>query len=483
MNRRKFMQWIGGGSASLALACITGRTEPREKRPNILWLVVEDMSPHMGCYGETTIRTPNIDRLAREGARFTRCFVTCPVCSPSRSALITGMYQTTIGAHHHRSSRGKFVIRLPEQVKLLPEFFQRAGYYVCNGAGRGDAQGFTVMRHKGKTDYNFQWEETLYDGRDWSGRQAGQPFFSQIQLLGGKNRRARVPQPVDPDNVKLPPYYPDRPVLRQDWAEYLNSVINLDYEVGHILKRLEDEGIAEDTIVILVTDHGISHVRDKQFLYEGGIHVPLLIRWPRRIKPGTVREDLISHIDIAATSLHMANIEVPDYMEGRVLFGPSYQPREYIISARDRCDETEDRIRCVRTKRYKYIRNFYPYRPHVQRNLYKDHKLITKTMRELFYDGKLNEVQARVFQPTRPVEELYDLQKDPWELSNLAALPAHQRALKNLRGILEDWIQRTDDKGQYPESLAAYHDNCAVLDERSVRDEQKKDLMEWNRKK
>lgn len=484
MNRRTFMNMSAVGLASLLLPETAGNAKQTSKQPNILWIMVENMSAHLSCYGETTIKTPNIDRLARQGAMFTNCFVTSPVCSPSRSAMITGMYQTTIGAHNHRSSRGQFPINLPSRVKLLPDYFRQAGYYVCNGNGSGNVDNFSFKRYRGKTDYNFVYDKSLYDGLDWSGRQKGQPFFAQIQLHGGKNRRATVPHPVDPANVKLPPYYPDHPILRKDWAEYLNSIINTDYEVGHILNRLDEEGIADNTIVIFLTDHGISHARDKQYLYEGGIHVPLIIRWPGRIKPGTVRDDLLSHIDISSTSLYMAKIPVPDYMEGRVLFGPDYRRREYVIAGRDRCDETDDRIRCVRTKRYKYIRNFFPYRSHFQYNMYKSQKLVMKTLRELLYDGKLNEIQARIFNPTRLAEELYDLENDKWELNNLAKSPRYQDTLIKLSNILEHWIKQTDDQGQYPEPLAAYHDSCAVLDrDNKLRDKQKKDLTEWNKKK
>ena len=301
--------------------------------------------------------------------------------------MITGMYQTTIGAHHHRSSYPGSEIYLPKHIKLLPEYFKQHGYYTVNGGPK------TTIYHKnlhkkdrklGKSDYNFIWDPAIYDSNDWRNRPAGQPFFAQIQLRGGKYRGAKVPNPVDPATVKLPPYYPDHPVLREDWARYLNSVIYLDIQVGKILKRLEDEGIADNTAVFLWTDHGISHARGKQFLYDEGIHVPLIIRWPGRIKPGTVREDLVSHIDIAATSLYAAGIPIPEHMQGKPLFGSGDNPRDYIIAARDRCDETLECIRCVRTKRYKYIRNFYPDRPHLQPNRYKDGKLIIKTMRELY---------------------------------------------------------------------------------------------------
>ncbi len=224
--------------------------------------------------------------------------------------------------------------------------------------------------------------------------------------------------------------------------------------MGEILARLTKEGIADNTIVFFWTDHGISHIRGKQFLYEDGIHVPLIVRGPG-IKPGTIRKDLVEHIDIAAASLDLAGIKIPPHMQGQPIFSPEYKPRRYVFSARDRCDETVERMRCVRTDRYKYIRNFYPHRSHTQPNRYKDGKKIMGVMRELFAAGKLNSHQARQFLPSRPVEELYDLQSDPHELHNLAESSQHQRTLKKLRKVLLDWMVQTRDMGQIPEPILA----------------------------
>jgi arylsulfatase A-like enzyme len=364
------------------------------------------------------------------------------------------MYQTSIGAHHHRSSYPGSEIYLPKQIKLLPEYFKEHGYYTVNGGPKTTVYHknlYTEDRKLGKSDYNFIWDPAVYDSNDWKGRASGQPFFAQIQLRGGKHRGAEVPNPVDPARVKLPPYYPDHPVLREDWARYLNSVIYLDIQVGKILKRLEDEGIADNTAVFLWTDHGISHARGKQFLYDEGIHVPLIIRWPGIVEPGTVSEDLVSHIDIAATSLYAAGIPIPEHMQGKPLFGSGDNPRDYIIAARDRCDETLECIRCVRTKRYKYIRNFYPDRPHLQPNRYKDNKLIIKTIRKLYAEGKLDPVRARLLACPRPIEELYDLQNDPYEINNLAGVPKHQDTLAHLRRLLVKWMEQTNDLGLVPE--------------------------------
>ncbi len=444
-NRRHFLKRASLGAGAIGLS---GTLSPRfaaarsATRPNILWICVEDMSANMSCYGETTIQTPNIDRLAEDGTKFSQAFVTCPVCSPSRSSLITGMYQTTIGAHNHRSSRHEAKIHLPEWMRLVPEYFQEAGYYTSNGGIFPD----NVKR--AKTDYNFVYDPNIYQGLDWSGRKPGQPFFAQLQLRGGKNRNAKVPNPVDPKEVELPPYYPDHPVLREDWARYLNSVIQTDIEVGRVIERLRDEGELENTVIFFWTDHGISHVRDKQFLYEGGIHVPLILRGPG-IVPGCEIDDLVEHIDIAYTSLELAGIPVPHYFQSRSLLNSA--PRPYIFSARDRCDETVERLRCVRGKRYKYIRNFHPDRPHAQPNRYKDGKQIMQTMRELYAEGKLNNIQARPFLSTRPPEELYDLKSDPHETNNLAARSDRQNILQEMRNQLAIWMEDTRDLGTFPE--------------------------------
>ncbi len=447
-----------------------------QERPNILWIVVEDQSAHYGPYGETLAKTPNVDRLAAEGAKFTRAFVTAPVCSPARSALITGMYQTTIGAHHHRSSRSEMKIHLPDGVGLIPAMLKEAGYFVTNGRPKLDAPRELVV---GKTDYNFAYPEDLYDGGDWSEREPGQPFFAQAQLRGGKLRDQREltkrdgvkTNGIDPADVTLPPYYPDHPTLRLDWAQYLESIEHVDWVVGELMKRLEDEGVADNTIVFFVTDHGVSHARGKQFLYEEGIRVPLIVWGPGRVEAGAVREDLTAHIDIAATTLHFAGIPIPESMEARPLFGADAEPRDFVVSARDRCDETVEHLRSVRTERYKYIRNYLPHRPHLQPNRYKDNKAVVKTLRELHEAGKLDEHQERLFTVPRPEEELYDLEADPHELNNLAGDAAHAETLEKLRATLEGWIGETGDKGQEPEAPEAYDAEMAVYLKNSAQSE------------
>ena len=449
------------------------------QRPNILWFVVDDMSAHFSCYGEARIETPHIDRLAREGTKFTHAFTTAPVCSSCRSALITGMYQTTIGAHHHRSGRGAQQIELPKGVVPVPVLFQRAGYYTCigsglpEGAGSGKARANTRL---GKTDYNFDWDPTMYDSSDWQGRNARQPFFMQVQLAGGKLRGGTTESAVrlsqrahsefgrslEPEAVQLPPYYPRDPVLLTDWVAYLDACRFTDQHVGKVVDRLEREGLLDQTLILFITDHGISHARGKQFLYDEGTHIPFLVRGPG-IAAGAVRNDLIEQIDGAAISLAAAGIELPTPMQARNVFAKQYAEREAVFAARDRCDETVERLRSVRTGRWLYIRNGYPARPHLQPNAYKDQKSIVQRLRQLHDEGKLDELQDRLlFLPTRPAEELYAWTEDRYQVRNLADDPSHQHTLTEMRRRLDRWIVDTQDLGQEPESAAMYDSDMAI---------------------
>ena len=446
--------------------------------PNILWIVLDDVSPHLSCYGEKTIQTPNMDRLAREGTRFAHAFVTAPVCSPCRSALITGCYQTSIGAHHHRSGRGVEKIRLPEGVRPIPELLQVAGYYTCIGSGLPGASRAgkkdKADGELGKTDYNFEWNPKMFDGNDWSGRKPGQPFFMQAQLSGGKLRgnnvasaqrlaeraKSELGSATDPAQVTLPPYYPRDSVLLGDWAAYLDAMRLTDAHVGKIIARLEKEGILDQTLIILFGDNGISHARGKQFLYDEGTHTPFIVRGPG-IAKGKTRDDLIEHIDMAAISLAAAGIPIPPAMQARDVFARDYRPRDAVFAARDRCDETVDRIRSVRTDRFLYLRNFHPQRPLLQPNAYKDSKAILQTLRSLHEAGKLSALQEKLlFSPTRPPEELYEWTRDRWQLTNLADQPKHQQTLAQLRARLDQWMVDTHDQG--PESEKMYDSDMAV---------------------
>jgi arylsulfatase A-like enzyme len=447
-------------------------SQPERRRPNIVWMIVEDMSAHFSCYGETTIRTPQIDQLATMGTRFSRAFTTAPICSTSRSALITGRYQTSMGAQNHRSGVPGHEIHLPAGVELVPTILRRAGYHTNNLTVESFLRNDSDVRLSphvdiAKTDYNFEWDESATcESTHWAARAPGKPFFVQVQLRGGKLRghgdAEKWPQQVlrdlgsvtDPAAVMLPPWLPDDPVIRKDWAQYLDTVRYTDREVGQVIQRLKDAEVYDNTVVFLMTDHGISHVRTKQFLYDGGIHVPLIVHGPG-IPAGTVRNDLVEHIDLAAASLGLAGIQVPAAMHARDIFSSEYRPREFVFAARDRADETVDLIRSVRDTRWKYIYNGFPGRPYLQPNNYKDNKPIVKTMRLLSASGKLNDAQSLIMAATRPRDELYDTLRDPEELHNLAADPTYSAELQRMKKALSEWQTRTLDAAT-PESEDVY---------------------------
>lgn len=473
-TRRSFLKQMGlaaaaaGLSPSFAMSQVHNSHSPQPRvdarhHPNILWVYLEDTNPWMSCYGDELVNTPNIDALARRGVRFERAYVTSGVCTPTRSAVITGMYQTSIGAHEHYSSfrawRGNEMESWDPNhlgVRTLPEIFKAAGYYTFN---------------EGKDHYNFVFsDEDLYDrkgdngfkgakdGTEWTGRAENQPFFGQIQLRGGK--RGDAPKKVDPADVTVPPYYPDHPVYRKEIAHHYDTILKMDEILGHIISRLKEDGLYENTIVFFFSDHGMNLPRHKQFLYEGGIKVPLVIAGPG-VPQGKVRDDLMSSIDLGPSSLAMTGIEVPDHMHGRDMFAPDFA-RDFVVAARDRCDYTIDRIRAVVTDRYKYIRNFMTDRPYLQPQ-YRDGSDYMEVLKQLHREGKLNEVQARFVSDERPAEELYDLKNDPHETNNLVHSwkREHAMALGRCRTILHRWIIETDDKGRYPESDAALR---AVVD-------------------
>ncbi len=417
------------------------------ERPNILWITCEDISPDLGCYGDTYARTPNLDELARQGVRFTRAFSVSGVCAPSRSALITGMYPTTIGTHHMRCKAVP-----PPYVKCFTEYLRAAGYYCTNNV---------------KTDYQFDAPVTAWDAcsrqAHWRNRARGQPFFSVFNLTVTHESRIRAPdkqfatmtaklkpgQRHDPAKAVLPPYYPGTPIVRNDWARYYDLITAMDLQVADLLKQLADDGLADSTIVFFYSDHGRGLPRAKRWVYDSGTHVPLIIRWPDGKGAGTVCDDLVSFIDFGPTVLSLARVEVPSYMQGRAFLGPqaAREPHQYVFAARDRMDETYDIIRAVRDKRYKYIRNFKPGRPYAQYIDYMEKMPTMQEMRRLNKERKLVGPQKLFFLPEKPEEELYDLTADPHEVNNLAYSPVHQDVLKRMRTVLEKWMKETDDLG------------------------------------
>jgi arylsulfatase A-like enzyme len=425
-------------------------------RPNFLWLIAEDFGNHLGCCGTREVQTPNLDRLAREGVRYSRFYTTAPVCSASRSAFMTGMYQTTIGAHNHRSHRDDGY-RLPPGVQLLTEWFLEGGYQTINVRHLPRTLGF---QGTAKTDWNFTSPKKPFDSDRWADLKSHQPFFAQINFQE-THRPFQAPRRADPARVEIPPYEPDHPVTRADRAAYLDSASELDRKVGLVLAQVEADGLADSTIVVFFGDNGQAHVRGKQFCYEEGLNVPLIIRWPKRFpvpvhfRPGTVDDRLLMAIDLAPTILTLAGLAVPLKMQGQVFLGDRAAPeRSYVFGARDRCDETPFRFRTVRDARFRYIRNFTPDRPFLLSNAYKENSYpVWNLLKQLHAaGGKLTPAQDRLCAPTMPEEELYDLTRDPHEIDNLAARPEHQADLNRLRKRLEMWIHETDDQGRIPEA-------------------------------
>lgn len=443
MKRREFLSTASFGLGASLLAA-HGSAAP-ESRPNILWLISEDTSPDFGCYGHPLVHSPNIDRLAAEGTRYNAAFAAAPVCSAARSAMMTGMYQTSIGAHNHRSHR-EDGYTLPAPVEVITKYFRDAGYFTSNGHG-------VNWDKPGKADFNFTTATAPFDGTDWRQRKAGQPFLAQYNFSMTHREFQRDPErPIDPAMVDLPPYYPNTPLLRRDWADYLESAQVLDRQVGVLLKRLDEDGLAENTIIVYHGDHGQAHVRGKQWLYDSGTRVPLVVRKPDGTGAGKVSEELVSLLDLAPTMMQWAGIEPPSHLHGRSL--DTGAPRDRIVCARDRCDEAVDRIRSVRTKQFKYIRNFYPERAYLQFNAYKKKQYPAVSVLELWKkEGKLTEAQQPFMAATRPEEELYDLAADPHEVKNLATDPAHKKTLLELRAQLNHWIEESGDRGAVPEPV------------------------------
>lgn len=431
-------------------------------KPNILWIVLEDTAPLMGCYGTDIISTPNIDKLAKEGLTFTNAIMPAPVCSASRSSMITGVMSTTFGGHNHHSARTKeSAIYLPEYMKTIPELFKDAGYFTFNN---------------GKDDYNFTYNRSdLYTQKHKAHPLYGKgglripidslsnktPFFGQIQLYGGKEIfsskfKSRVKTPVDRSLIKLPPYLPNNPVIIEEYANHLDAIQITDEILGNIIGDLKENGLLENTIVFFFADHGMRLTRHKQFLYEGGIKVPLIIAdftKSKITKSGETFDGLISGIDLGPSSLALAGIEIPEYIEGKDLLTQNDAGREFVISTRDRCDFTIDRIRSVRSKDFKYIKNFMLDRSYTQPTYMDvDGIAFVKTMNELNRDNKLDSIQKIFFAKDRISEELYDLKNDPYEIHNLALDSKYASELKKHADILENWIKETDDKGQYPEN-------------------------------
>lgn len=419
-------------------------------RPNILWIIGDDLGVELGCYGHPLVETPHMDRLAQGGTRFTNCHSTSPVCSSSRSAFQTGLYQTTTGTHGHRSHR-QDNYRLPAPARLLTHTLADAGYFTCNLT-----QVSSELRVTGKTDFNFSADKPFL-GDHWRQRKPDQPFFAQACLQpphkGPAFPAARKRHSlVDPARIELPPYYPDHPVIRDEFANYLDAVQLADDQVGAILAELERDGLLDSTAVFLFGDNVRCLLRAKQWLYEPGTHVPLIVHWPAAFKPAAVRSDLATLLDVSATTLALAGTKPDAALHGRSLLPSNARPPDAIFTARDRCGVAVDRIRALRTPRFRLIRNYMPERPYSQYNPYIANQYPTfSVMRELHRAGKLNAIQSAFFAPRKPEIELYDLVADPHEVKNLAGTVAYRGTEMNLLTRLEQWQKRTGDRGAEPE--------------------------------
>jgi len=420
--------------------------DPPSERPNILWITCEDMSSNLGCYGDKYAVTPNLDRLSARGVRYTHVFSHAGVCAPSRSGLITGMYPTSLGSHHMRCST-----TLPEFVKCIPEYLRDAGYFCTN---------------QSKTDYNFPVPPNAWDvpggGKaHWRNRRPGQPFFSVFNLTITHESRIRAKYDKlehDPAKAVLPPYLPDTPLIRRDWARYHDLITQMDGQAGKLLAHLEEDGLADDTIVFFFSDHGVGLPRAKQWIYDAGMQTPLIVFFPEKYRhlasagPGSVVDRLVSFVDIGPSVLSLVGLDIPEHVQGVPFLGPrAGEPREYVYGVRDRMDERYDMNRTVRDRRYKYHRNYFPTRPFAPWLDYMEKLATMQEWRRLKAEDKLSGVTAFFMQDTKPVEELYDIKADPYEQVNLADSPEHEQALKRLRTVHFDWVRQTLDLGLVPE--------------------------------
>ncbi|MEM9673774.1 MAG: sulfatase-like hydrolase/transferase, partial [Bacteroidota bacterium] len=429
-----------------------------ENLPNILWITCEDLNAYLGSYGDTQAITPNLDRLASEGVRYTQAFAPAPVCSPARSALITGIYATSMGTQHLRSE-----VEIPNEVRALPYYLRDVGYYCTNNS---------------KEDYNFQ-DEEMWDESSkrahWRNRPEGGPFFSvfnietthQSKIFGTDqafydkySHQLSEEEQHDPDEMELPPYFFDTPVTRKMWTRYYDLVTIMDRQVQDILDQLQEDGLAEKTIVFFFADHGTGMPRGKRALYDSGLKVPFLVKAPSSYQraldlvPGTQNDRLVNFVDFAPTVLSIIGQEAPDQMQGVAFLGEHQQPTpEYVFATSDRVDEAFEISRSVRSQRFLYIRNYLPHLPLIQPNFYTDQSEVMVELRRVLAEGDLTPAQQHMWAPTRPEEELYDTEADPYQVNNLADDPEYATILTEMRTAQQQWASETHDSGLIPESM------------------------------
>lgn len=420
------------------------------EQPNILWIVSEDNSPFIGAYGDEFATTPNIDQMAREGILYENAFASAPVCAPARSTLITGVYPPSMGTQHMRSR-----YPIPDMIRFFPEFLKKAGYYTTNNS---------------KTDYNtsdaedripFAWDESSGKAT-YENKNKGQPFFAVFNI--GISHESSIHKSMDelnhdPDEVPIPPYHPETPEMKHDWAQYYDKVQAMDARVGEILRELEESGYADNTIVFYYSDHGGILGRSKRFMFDSGLHVPLVIRFPEKYReiapggPGTRTDRLVSFVDFAPTVLSLAGVPIPQYMQGKAFLGSQEEkPREYAYSFRGRMDERIDMSRTVRDKKYRYIRNYLPHKIYGQYLGYLWRAPSMRSWEREYQAGNLDEIQSQFWNP-KPVEELFDIEADPHNVNNLAKDPTYKSTLNRMRKANEKWMKRIRDVGFIPEAM------------------------------
>lgn len=427
--------------------------------PNVLWISCEDISRHLGCYGDPHAITPNLDTLASEGVRYTHAFTAAGVCAPNRSSIITGMYQNSIGTHHMRCNAV-----LPKWLEPFPMLMKQAGYYCTNNS---------------KTDYQFRepsartiWNESGSKAH-WKKRTKGQPFFAVFNFTGchesgiaseGKYRSVTkdltAAERQDPEELTtLPPYYPDTPVTREDWKRNYELITAMDAWAGGLIDELKEAGLYENTIIFFWSDHGVGLPRAKRWLYDSGTRIPLIVRIPKSLrdngqgKPNTVDDRLVCSVDFAPTVLNLAGVSIPNKLQGQPFLGTNLPPkRKYVFGARDRMDERYDIIRTVRDQRFRYVRNFEPLKPYYQYMNTPEKGATMIEIRRAEQSGNLTETMAVFSAATKPAEELYDLENDVHEVNNLADNPGHAGKLAEMRTALKDWQNEIGDVGLIPEA-------------------------------
>ncbi len=437
ITRRGFGAVVGAGVLSQAA---------ERPKPNILWITCEDIGPELGAYGDAYAQTPNLDRLAARGLRYTNAWSTAPVCAPARTAIISGMYPPSTGSEHMRS-----MTRLPAHMRMYPQFLREAGYYATNNS---------------KEDYNLEkvgevWDDSSGKGH-WRNRKPGQPFFSIFNFTTThESQIRRRPHTLkhDPAKVRVPAYHPDTPEVRHDWAQYYDNITTMDQQAAGVLRELTEDGLAENTVVLFYGDHGSGMPRSKRWPYNSGLHVPLMAYFPEKLRhlappeyrPGGTSERLVGFVDLAPTLLSLAGIKPPSWMQGHAFLGEHRAPDPpYVFGCRGRMDERYDMVRSVRDKRYVYIRNYMPHKIYGQHIAYMFETPTTRVWKKLYDAGRLKQPQTR-FWETKPSEELYDLQNDRDEVNNLAESPQHAQTLARLRKALREHVLEVRDVGFLPE--------------------------------